>query len=70
MEYKVKINGMHCEKCKARILSVLKANGFSKASIDLESGIATVRKFGKIDTKAVNDAISDAGFGVETLLIK
>lgn len=64
MEYKVKITGMHCEKCKERVLGVLKNGGFSKAEIDLASGVAVIKKFGKIDVSRVNELIVGAGFGV------
>ncbi len=67
MEYKLKITGMHCEKCKERLLGVLKNGGFSKVNIDLDSGVAVVKKFGKVDASRVDELVVGAGFGVEKI---
>ena len=63
METVIKVNGMMCPHCKARVESVCKAvAGTQDAVVDLEKKIVTVT--GKADLEALKKAVTDAGYEV------
>ena len=63
METVIKVNGMMCPHCKARVESVCKAvEGTQDAVVDLQQKIVTVT--GKADLDALKKAITDAGYEV------
>ena len=62
----LKITGMHCEKCAAKVENAIKALGGS-AKIDLKLGRAEVKvpeKIGEAEIKAAVDAL---GFKAEVI---
>ena len=64
MESVIKVNGMMCPHCKARVESVCKAvEGAKDAVVDLQQKIVTVT--GNADVEALKKAITDAGYEVE-----
>ena len=63
METIIKVEGMMCPHCKARVESVCKAvEGTADAVVDLQSKIVTVT--GNADPEALKKAIVDAGYEV------
>ncbi len=63
METVIKVNGMMCNHCKARVESVCKAvPGATDAVVDLEKKQVTVQ--GNADLAALKQAITDAGYEV------
>ena len=64
METVIKVNGMMCPHCKARVEQVCKAvPGASDAVVDLQAKNVTVT--GNADVAALKKAIADAGYEVE-----
>lgn len=60
MEKILKVEGMHCSHCSARVEKALLALGL-KSEISLEKG--EVKVTGDVlDDKAIKDAIEDLGF--------
>ena len=63
METVIKVEGMMCTHCKARVESVCKAvPGATDAVVDLQAKTVTVS--GKADQAALEKAITDAGYEV------
>lgn len=62
----IKIEGMHCMKCVAKVEAALKAAG-AKAEIDLKLGRATVTCPAKIENEALLQVIADCGFTATVL---
>ena len=63
MKTVIKVEGMMCPHCKARVESVCKAvQGTEEAVVDLQEKIVTVT--GNADTTALKQAITDAGYEV------
>ena len=63
MELVIRVDGMMCSHCKARVESVCKAvAGVTDAVVDLQARTVTVT--GKADVAVLEKAISDAGYDV------
>ena len=63
MQTVIKVNGMMCSHCKARVESVCKAvQGAQEAVVDLQEKMVTVT--GNVDVEALKRAIIDAGYEV------
>lgn len=63
METVIKVEGMMCPHCKARVESVCKAvAGAADAVVDLQAKTVTVS--GSADVNALKKAITDAGYEV------
>ena len=63
METVIKVEGMMCPHCKARVESVCKAvAGAQDAVVDLQAKQVTVT--GQADVTALKKAITDAGYEV------
>ena len=63
METIIKVNGMMCPHCKARVESVCKAvAGTAEAVVDLQEKQVTVT--GNADVAQLTKAITDAGYEV------
>lgn len=62
----IKVEGMHCAHCQAKVEATLKAvKGVKAAVVDLEAKTATVTvKAGKVTADALKAAVTDAGFEV------
>ena len=64
METVLKIEGMMCAHCQARVENALKAvAGVTAVTVDLEKGTAAVT--GQADAAALSKAVTDAGYTVE-----
>lgn len=63
MEAIIKVEGMRCEHCSARVEKALKALGYG-VSVDLAKGEVKVTAE-KIDAAEVKNAIEDLGFEVK-----
>ena len=63
MEIVIKVEGMMCSHCKARVEKVCKAvPGVEEAVVDLEAKTVTVT--GNADVAAIKQAITDADYEV------
>lgn len=62
----LKIDGMHCEKCVAKVEAALKAIG-AKAEIDLKLGRAAITCPEKLDVEELVKAVEALGFGCRVL---
>ena len=60
-EIKLKIDGIHCDNCRARITKVLSKND-EIDSVLVEDNIATIKYKEELNHKKVIDAINDIGF--------
>lgn len=60
-DVELKIDGMHCEKCVARVTDALKALG-CKADVSLAEGLAKVKCPEKISVDKLVEAVSALGF--------
>lgn len=63
MEKIIKVEGMHCTHCSARVEKALTALGY-KVSVALDKGEVTVVK-DSVDDKKVANAIEELGFIVK-----
>ncbi len=59
----IKIEGMHCSHCSARVENALKALGLS-AKVDLNSALATVDGDNIPDERVLRETVEDLGFVV------
>ncbi|MBR3990856.1 MAG: cation transporter [Clostridia bacterium] len=57
----LRIDGMHCEKCVARVTDALKALG-CKADVSLAEGLAKVKCPAKIPVDKLIEAVSALGY--------
>ena len=61
-EIRIRVEGMHCPKCVARVKDALEAvDGVLKAVVSLEEGSAVVS--GNADVQALVSAVESIGFG-------
>ena len=60
----LKISGMHCEHCVAKVTKAIKALG-GNAAVDLKLGRAVVTCPESLDAKLICEAVSKLGFGCE-----
>lgn len=59
----IKIEGMHCSHCTARVENALKALGLT-VSVNLESGTATVDGANIPEDAILRETVEDLGFDV------
>ena len=59
-----KIDGMHCEKCVAKVEAALKGIGV-KSKIDLKLGRAELIYPAKLDINTIKETIQALGFSIE-----
>ena len=62
----LKIGGMHCEKCVAKVEAALKAIG-AKADIDLKLGRAAITCPEKLDPAEIKKAVEALGFSGDVI---
>ena len=62
----LKIGGMHCEKCSAKVENTLKALG-AKASVDLKLGRASVTCPEKLANEDIVRAVEALGFSCSVM---
>ena len=60
-EIELKIEGMHCERCAARVKDAIEALG-CRASVSLESGIAKVRIPDSVSPEKVAETVTASGY--------
>ena len=63
----LKINGMHCTGCSARLEKVLKnTSGVEEASVDFDTKEAKIKyNSSEVSIEEITNAIVDAGFEAE-----
>ncbi len=63
MKKEIKIDGMHCEHCAAKVENALSSlDGVKKVKVKLEKGLAKLD--GDVSDEAIKAAVSEAGFSV------
>ena len=62
---RLKIGGMHCEKCAAKVESALKS--FGKADVDLKLGRATLVCPEKVTATEIKAAVEAVGFTCDAI---
>ena len=63
MKKEIKIDGMHCEHCAAKVEAALSAlDGVKKVKVKLAKGIAKLD--GEVSDEAIRSAVAEAGFTV------
>ncbi|MDL2229634.1 cation transporter, partial [Treponema sp. OttesenSCG-928-L16] len=67
MKAVMKINGMSCNHCRNHVEKALNAIPGIQASVDLDSGTASINSSGSIDTEILKKAVSDAGYSAESV---
>ena len=60
----IEINGMHCEKCKARVENALNAIDGVKAKVNLVKKTATVEIKENISDDVITSKVTELGFEV------
>ena len=60
----VRIDGMHCEHCYARVHNVLNSMEGISAKVNGKKGIAIVKMEKEIEDQVLSDAITDLGYTV------
>ncbi len=63
----VRIDGMHCEHCYARVHNVLNSMDGVSAKINGKKGIAIVKMEKEVDDQILSDAITDLGYTVVSI---
>lgn len=58
----IRIGGMNCAHCAARIERALEALPGIKARVSLEKKEATVESDGDVDERVIENALADAGY--------
>ena len=66
METVLKIEGMMCAHCQARVENALKAvAGVTAVTVDLEKGTAAVTSTEPVEDAVLKKAVEDAGYTVK-----
>ena len=63
----IKIEGMHCPKCKARVENALNEIDNVSAKVDLEKKAATVTLKADVADNVLIEAVSELGFKVVSI---
>ena len=63
----IKIEGMMCSHCQARVEKALNALEGVTAVVDLEAGTASVTLTGAVSDEALRQAVTDAGYEVTSI---
>ena len=65
MEKTIKIQGMTCGHCSARVEKMLKGlEGVSEVAVDLNQGTAKVTAAENVTDEQLREAVDDAGYDV------
>lgn len=65
MKKTIRIEGMSCGHCSARVTKALEAlEGISAVTVDLEAGTAVIEAADTVSEAALREAIDDAGYDV------
>lgn len=68
MKKEIKIDGMHCEHCVARVDSALAGlNGVNKVKVNLKKGLAKIECEDSVADDAIKAAVADLGFTVTAI---
>jgi len=66
----IKIEGMSCEHCQAKVEKVLNAMNGVEAKVDLKKKIATLNLKSDVSDTVLKGAISEAGYDVVSIVEK
>ena len=61
-KYSVKINGMGCKKCEARVNEVFLKNGAKKAKASHSKANAVIKSEIKLDMDKIKEEIQEIGY--------
>lgn len=65
MKKNIRIEGMSCGHCTARVAKALESlDGITSVSVDLESGTAVVEASDTVTDEAIIETVDDAGYDV------
>lgn len=63
MEKTIKIEGMMCPKCEARVKKALEAiDGIEEASPSHETGTAVIKVSGDVSDELIKSTVNDCGY--------
>lgn len=69
MNKTIKIEGMHCGHCEARIKKALESiDGVNEVNADSKSGTAQVVLSESVDNAVLTEAVEDLGFSVISII--
>lgn len=60
----IKINGMNCKHCAAKVENALKDLGLKKVKVDLESNKASFKENDKVTEAMIKEAVQSVGYEV------
>lgn len=66
----IEINGMHCEKCKARVENALNAVEGVKAKVNLAKKNAVVEIKSDVSDEILKNTVTELGFEVGQITVK
>ena len=66
----IEINGMHCEKCKARAEKALNSLEGVSAKVNLAKKIAVVSIKGEVSDETLKNTVTELGFEVVGISVK
>ncbi|OCC14500.1 hypothetical protein DBT_2041 [Dissulfuribacter thermophilus] len=65
MEFTIKVSGMSCEHCVARVKkAILEINGVSSCEVDLKTGTVKVEASAEGLEEKVKEAVREAGYSI------
>ncbi len=64
MQRILKVEGMMCQHCAARVKTALESVRGVRATVDLDAGVATVTAPDTVDVAALTAAVSEAGYSI------
>ncbi len=71
MKKEIKISGMHCEHCKARIEKALSdLEGVKAVKVDLKKACAVVECTDSCDDSVLKNTVEELGFEAGTIEVK
>ena len=67
----VNIEGMCCERCAQRVENALSAvTGVVSADVKLKKKMAVIRSRDEVSDEKLNEAVTNAGFTVSSIVVK
>lgn len=67
MKKVIKISGMSCGHCQARVEKALNSIDGAEAKVDLKKGIAIVTLTKDVDDQALRNTVTEAGYEVVSI---
>lgn len=61
----IKVSGMSCKHCAAKVENALKDLGLKKVKVDLEKATASFKEDSKVTNEMIKEAVSQVGYEVK-----